>query len=67
MSVRKFRSIEEMNAWQEQARRESVAEAFERFVRHSRRYRELHPRPSRRGVFKFRSREEAERARNETP
>jgi hypothetical protein len=65
MPVRKFRSIEEMDAWQEKARVESVDQAFDRFVRHSRRYRELHPRTPRRGVRKFRSVEEAERARTE--
>jgi hypothetical protein len=59
MAVERFRSIEEMNAAPVRVRRE---EAFERLVRQCTRFRPLssdHPR----GVFKFRSLEEAQAAR----
>jgi hypothetical protein len=60
MPVQKFRSIEEMN-------RAPVARAFstdiERFLRHCARYRTIAPRQHPRGVFKFRSVDEAQAAR----
>ena len=60
MAVERFRSIEEMNA----ARvRTGSDDGFERFIRHSARYRSVAPRVHPRGVFKFRSLEEAQRAR----
>jgi hypothetical protein len=57
--VQKFRSIEEMNA----APPLAVASSFERFLRHCARYRILFPRHYPRGVFRFRSVEEAQAAR----
>jgi hypothetical protein len=61
--VQKFRSFEEMNATPFPARMRSAEDAFDRFVRHCRRYRKLAPRRYPRGVFKFRSLEEAQAAR----
>lgn len=58
--VQKFRSIEEMNAAVPVAR---GAADFDRFLRHCARYFAISPRVYPRGVFKFRSLEEAERAR----
>lgn len=61
MGVQKFRSIEEMDA-------ESVVvrtkDGFERFLRHCARYWTLSPRKFPRGVFRFRSIEEAQAARD---
>jgi hypothetical protein len=62
MAVEKYRSVEEMNA---APVRVPQAEGFERFVRHCARYRALAPRTYPRGVMKFRSVDEAERARSE--
>ncbi len=63
MPVQKFRSVEEMNA----ARVLTSAEnALERFVRHCARQRALSGRRYPRGVFKFRSLEEAQAARRAT-
>lgn len=60
MPVQKFRSIQEMN---DAPVRAPQGSAFERFVRHCRRYR-LASKPNYpRGVFKFRSLEEAQAAR----
>ena len=60
MAVERFRSIEEMNV----ARvRTGSDDGFERFIRHCARYRPMVPRFRPRGVFKFRSLEEAQRAR----
>lgn len=60
MRVQKFRSIEEMN-------KASVPEPdeppFERFLRHCERYWAIAPKQYPRGVFKFRSLEEAQKAR----
>lgn len=59
MPVQKFRSIEEMN-------NAPVLESrsdFERFLRHCARYWAIAPRIYPRGVFKFRSIEEAQEAR----
>jgi hypothetical protein len=60
MGVERFRSIEEMNAAPVRGR---APAGFERFLRHCARYGSLAPRPRPRGVFKFRSLEEAQRAR----
>jgi len=60
MSVEKFRSIEEMNAAPIRA---DGGNAFERFVRHCTRYRLISQRKNPRGVFKFRSIEDAQAAR----
>ena len=58
--VEKFRSIEEMNA----ATATGGADAdFERFLRHCARFWTLAPRVYPRGVFRFRSVDEAQRAR----
>ena len=46
--------------------RKGAAEAFDRFVRHCNRYWTLAPRRYPRGVFKFRSLEEAQAARRRT-
>ena len=60
MPVQKFHSIEEMN---EAPLPESRVTAFERFLRHCARYRVISPKQYPRGVFKFRSIEEAQKAR----
>ena len=60
MPVEKFRSIEEMNAAPIRA---DARIAFERFIRHCTRYRLISQRNNPRGVFKFRSIEEAQAAR----
>jgi hypothetical protein len=60
MPVEKFRSAEEMNA---APLRVVSGNAFDRFVRHCARYRILFPRRYPRGVFRFRSLEEAQAAR----
>jgi hypothetical protein len=59
--VEKFRSIEEMNAADLGDPR---AGDFERFLRHCARYWRLAPRVYPRGVFKFRSIDEAEALRS---
>ena len=58
--VQRFRSIEEMNSAPLLARND---EPFERFLRLCARYWALAPRVYPRGVFKFRSLEEAQAAR----
>lgn len=64
MPVQKFRSIDEMN-------RASVARLhpspFEAFLRHCARYRALARKAHPRGVFKFRTLEEAQAARLADP
>ena len=60
MPVQKFRSVEEMNAALVPGRDEN---AFDRFLRHCARYRLISPRTRPRGVFKFRTIEEAQAAR----
>lgn len=60
MPVERFRSLKEMNAAPIHA---DVRDAFERFVRHCARYRLISQRNKSRGVFKFRSIEEAQAAR----
>lgn len=62
MPVQKFRSIEDMNASPVQAR---PGDAVERFLRHCARYWTIAPRAYPRGVFRFRSVEEAQRARRQ--
>ena len=56
MPVQKFRSIEEMNA---AAVRSSAPADFDRFLRQCARYWKMAPRIYPRGVFKFRSIEDA--------
>lgn len=63
MPVEKFRSVEEMNAAPARA---GIGNAFERFVRHCARSWIVYPRIYPRGVFKYRSIEEAQRARTTT-
>ena len=61
MPVQKFRSIEEMS----QARLlDSRLPDFERFLRHCARYWAIAPKRYPRGVFKFRTIEEAQIARH---
>jgi hypothetical protein len=60
MPVEKFRSAEEMNA---APVRPGGGHAFDRFIRHCARYRAIFPRAYPRGVFRFRSLEEAQAAR----
>jgi hypothetical protein len=60
MAVEKYRSAEEMNAAPIRA---MSGDPFERFLRHSARYRSIFPRSYPRGVFRFRSLEEAQTAR----
>jgi len=60
MTVQKFRSIEEMN---KAPAPESREPDFERFLRHCARYWAIAPKRYPRGVFKFRSIEEAQKAR----
>lgn len=62
MGVEKFRSVEEMNA---QPPKVPADHGFERFIRHCARYRRIAPLVFPRGVFKFRTIEEAQRARAE--
>ena len=58
--VQKFRSIHEMNEADATA---GDDEGFDRFLRHGARWWRLAPRVYPRGVFRFRSIEEAQRAR----
>ncbi len=60
MPVQRFRSGEEMNA---APIRVPSGDSFDRFVRHCARYRALFPRRYPRGVFRFRTIEEAQAAR----
>lgn len=60
MPVERFRSGEEMNAAPVRA---APGEAFDRFTRHCARYWAIFPRRYPRGVFKFRTIEEAQEAR----
>ena len=63
MPVQKFRSIEEMNSAPVMSR---GSEDFERFLRHCARYWAIAPRIYPRGVFKVRSVEDAQAAREST-
>ena len=60
MSVQKFRSIEQMEA---ALILTNEADGFDRFLRHCARYWALAPRNYPRGVFKFRTIEDAQAAR----
>jgi hypothetical protein len=60
--VQKFRSIEEMNAAGPRLEDDSD---FDRFLRHCERYWRIAPRVYPRGVFRFRSIEEAEESRRQ--
>ncbi len=60
MPVEKFRSIDDMNASPVPA---TSVEAVERFLRQCARYWRIAPRTYPRGVFKFRSIEDAQAAR----
>ncbi len=60
MPVQKFRSLEEMNNATPLKPQE---ESFERFLRHCARYWAIAPKHYPRGVFKFRTIEEAQKAR----
>jgi len=61
MTVEKFHSIEEMNAAPVRLREQN---AFDRFIRHCARYRIISQRKRPHGVFKFRSIEESQKARD---
>jgi hypothetical protein len=61
MPVERFHSGEEMNA---APLRSGIGHPFDRFVRHCARFRRISPRRYPRGVFKFRSIEEAQVARD---
>lgn len=61
MPVQKFRSVEAMNAAPVRGR--GADDGAERFFRHCARYWRLTPRTYPRGVFRFRTLEEAQRAR----
>ena len=61
MGVQKFRSIEQMNQSRVPI---TTGSAFERFVRHCARYWIIAPRTYPRGVFRFRTVEEAQAARH---
>jgi len=60
MRVQRFRSIEDMS--RAPARRPTISD-FERFLRHCARYWALAPKTYPRGVFRFRSIEDAQKAR----
>ena len=60
MPVERFRTGEEMNA---APARVTPGDGFERFIRHCARYRAICPRRYPRGVFRFRTLEEAQAAR----
>ena len=62
MAVQRFRTIEEMSAATIVV---PPGNGFERFARHCARYWVIAPRAYPRGVFKFRSIEEAQRAREQ--
>ena len=60
MPLQKFRTAEDMNAAPVLAR---PGEGFDRFARHCERYWRIAPRIYPRGVFRFRSLEDAQEAR----
>ncbi len=61
MAVQKFRSIEEMNAAPAVTRPDADVEQF---FRHCARYRAIAPKAYPRGVFKFRTIQQAQEARD---
>jgi hypothetical protein len=61
MTVQKFRSAEDMNRAPILVR---PGDGFERFLRHCARYREIAPSAYPRGVFKFRTIQDAQAARD---
>ena len=61
MPVRRFRSVEDMDAAPIVV---PPGDAFERFARHCARYWAIAPRTYPRGVFRFRSLDEAQAARS---
>jgi hypothetical protein len=64
LAVQKFRSIEEMNKAADPGAGDADAAAnFERFLRHCARWWAITPRHYPRGVFKLRTLEEAQKAR----
>jgi len=63
MPVYKFRSIEEMNAAPDPRAGSDAAANFERFLRHCARWWAIAPKHYPSGVFKFRTIEEAQKAR----
>lgn len=63
MTVQRFRSVAEMNTARV-AVRDDGDQSFERFLRHCARYWAISPRQYPRGVFRFRSVEEAQAARS---
>ena len=60
MAIEKYRSAEEMNAAPFSV---PAGDSFERFLRHCARYLKIAPRNYPRGVFKFRTIEDAQAAR----
>lgn len=62
MPVERFRSAQEMQAAPVRSR---PGEVFERFIRHCARYRRISQRRYPRGVFKYRSLQEAQAGRGE--
>ena len=62
MPLQRFLSAEDMNAAPVLAR---AGQGFDRFARHCERYWKMAPRIYPRGVFRFRSLEEAQEARRE--
>lgn len=62
MPVEEFRSVEEMNA---APIRVPLGDSFERFVRHCARYWKISPRRYPRGVFAFKTIQEAQAARDQ--
>ena len=60
MTVEKYRSVDDMNSAPIRVR---IGDSFERFLRHCARYWTIAPRQYPRGVFKFRTLEEAQAAR----